>query len=138
MVIISRGIDQGSRLKVEGSKFNGEGSDGAPRTARPAEVRLFLFLGRLFLGFFFLFDFHGAGAIDSAKRSKAALAKGAFALQLGLSLDGEAGPGNGCQTSFGDRFAGQLAFAVSVFLNPFEGLFDSVEGVLVGETESQG
>ena len=73
----------------------------------------------------------GAGRIDRAQGAQAALAQGAFFFELGLRFDGESRPGDGVQASFGDRFAGQLADAVGVFLDPLERLFDFVDGILI-------
>src|SRR3954465_14396246 len=93
---------------------------------------LFLFLGGLFLWLVFLFHFDGACAIDGTELAKAALAKSAFFLELRLRLNGEPRPGNRSEPGFGNRFAGQLAFAVSILLNSFEGLFNLVNRILIG------
>src|SRR5439155_17176034 len=121
MVIVSRGI------KI----LN-------PKTARVRPPSLFLLFCRLFLWLVFLFDFDCACAINGPKLAEAALPKGPFPLQLRLGLDGKARPGNRRQTSFRNRFAGQLALAVSILLNAFERLFDFVDRILVGRKEAQG
>src|SRR5262245_38010259 len=98
---------------------------------------LFLLL-RLLLGFFLFFaDFIVADGIDGAERAQTTLPQSAFALELGLRLNGEAGPGNGFQPGLRNGFARQLANAIGILFNALEGLFDFIDGVLVRRQETQ-
>src|ERR1043165_5151931 len=101
-------------------------------------IKLFLLLSGVFFGLFlFSLDFHGARAVNGAESAETALAQSAFALELALGFDGEAGPRDGLQTSFWNGFARQFADAISVFLDALEGFLNFVNGILIRGKKAQ-
>src|SRR5258708_5294728 len=101
-------------------------------------MRLFFLFWLLFRLVFFGFGFGNPDGIHRPQRAEPALAQCPLALQLGLSLDRKARPGNRLQAGLGNWLARQFTNSVRVSFNALERLFDLVNRVLVRGQKAEG
>ena len=71
------------------------------------------------------------------RSAQAALSQSALAFELGLCLNRETGPRDRLEAALGYGFTRQFANTIRILLDPFEGFFDLVDGVLIRREQAQ-